>query len=281
MKIAAAVILYNPTEKQISNALSYTESFDFVFVVDNSEPDYPRNYSSMFLENMKYIDMKGNEGLPNAYNTILNSQDINDYDFLCTLDQDSEFNKSDIEYIRKLIHKLSEGDSKFSTKNIGIIAPTIDYGVKKINYNCSVEERERVITSGSFVNIKAIQRYGLRYDPNYFIDKFEIDLCTQLRRKGLKVCVLGNAILHQRLGEMGKLSHSVHNPLRHYYLFRNRLYYNHKFYSLIKRWGLNVLQTIKHIIIILLYEDQKFAKISQLPKAISDYCGGKMRKRIV
>ena len=87
----------------------------------------------------------------------------------------------------------------------------------------------------------------------------------------LKIIVNENAVLNQRLGEKGHFGHSQHSSLRHYYIARNRCYYNYKFYSGICAFGLSFLQTIKHIFAILLFEDNRGVKFRNVIKGIDDY----------
>ncbi|SDL41641.1 rhamnosyltransferase [Kandleria vitulina] len=278
MKFAAAVTLYNPTETQLRNCISYTKTFDYVFLIDNSEPSI--DLSNIYLNNskIKYIDMKGNKGLSDAFNEVLNRIDDFECDYVCTLDQDSKYFGKDIEVMKEFIVDSSlKKYYNINPNNVGIYAPVIDYG-GGTHSNKLFEKRKRVITSGSFLNIKIINQLGIRYDSNYFIDRFDIDFCQQLIEKKLDIILYYKSVLYQCLGEGDNKNHSSHNLIRHYYIFRNRLYFNKKYFKPIKRYTLNFLQTLKHIIHIIIYEPNKVSKIKQLFPAIQDYYRGKMGK---
>ena len=118
----------------------------------------------------------------------------------------------------------------------------------------------------------------MKYDNKYFIDKFEIDLCQQMTTRGIEVLMYHGSVLYQNLGERNGHRHPNHSALRHYYLFRNRFYFNRKWFTNIKCIVLDVLQTLKHIGLILLFEDEKMYKIQFLKKAIKDYKKGNMGK---
>lgn len=275
MNYAAAITLYNPTTEQISHCKEYAESFQRVFILDNSEEEDIVIQRSFESDCFTYIKMNGNEGLPNAFNRVLDSKELSAFDYLCTLDQDSIFSFHDIARMKSFIEQ-SYGSTEFS--KVAIYAPVIDYG-NGIKCTSGYEYRKKVITSGSFLKVKEIQKHNIRYDENYFIDKFEIDLCQQLLSNGYQIVVCFESVLKQQLGDGDSTKHSSHNALRHYYLFRNRLYFNHKHYSRVKCYSFNILQTARHVVSILLYEKEPVEKIAQLFPAIKDYCLGKMGKR--
>ena len=269
MKFVAGITLYHPTSSQIEKLKDYSASFDYVFFFDNTDsPD-----SSCPSENVGNIIVLGdgvNHGLSYAFNCILKQPECVDADFLCTLDQDSVFTPDDIRAMKEFL------EARQSCAKTGIVGPYIDYGYDSAHDEDKVELRPWVITSGSFVNLNALYSENFLYDENYFIDKFEIDLCMQFRMKGYSILMNHNAVLHQTLGEYSGHRHPNHSVVRHYYLFRNRFYFNKKWYKPIKRWALDFLQTCKHLSLILLYENEKLSKIKMLVKAFSDFAQNRM-----
>ena len=279
MKYAAAITLYNPTKKQIEYCRLYKEVFDLVYLLDNSEVPSEKTRESFIGAKFVYIKMNGNEGLPKAFNTVLNRKELLVYDFLCTLDQDSVFTNEEIGKLKSFISDVySERIKDLSYDDVAIFAPVIDYG-RGIGQSERYEKRRRVITSGSFLNVKLIQNNNFRYDEKYFIDKFEIDLCQQIILNNKDIVVYHGSILMQHLGDTENSKHSSHSSLRHYYLFRNRFYFNNKFYRWSKRYILNILQTLRHCYSIVSYESNKMEKLRELPIAISDYRKNNMGKR--
>ena len=97
--------------------------------------------------------------------------------------------------------------------------------------------------------------------------------------KNYKIMLYMGAVLNQKLGDDNGSKHTSHNPVRHYYIFRNRFYYNKKFYSPFKRIFLNVAQTIKHLGHVLWFENDKVTKIKMLTIAYMDYKRGRMGKK--
>ena len=271
LRFVAGVTLYNPSIEELKNLSDYSASFEKIFLFDNSEPSYLRPEYE-FNDKFEIITEGNNMGLPYAFNCIIEKCD--DYDYLCTLDQDSVFAAEDIEKIKAFISAQNQLE-------IGIVAPYIDYGFSNINFSETAEEKDWVITSGGFVNLSAIKKHSLRYDLNYFIDKFEIDLCQQMILKGYKILMYHGSVLHQSLGEINGHRHTNHSVLRHYYLFRNRLYFNNKWHHGVKKLFLNLLQTLRHFYLILMYEENKISKIKVFVVAVCDYKKGKLGKRIL
>lgn len=271
MRFTAGVTLYNPTEEQLARIVELQNSFDKIFLFDNSEPEYSK---PLYPQSEKIVLLTENEnkGLPYAFNTII--AHCHEYDFLCTLDQDSTFKQADILRIRSYIEELK------NLEMIGIVAPYIDYGYNEHKNSVQVEKKNWVITSGAFVNLNIIRKEGFRYDENYFIDKFEIDLCRQMTTKGYDILMYYPSVLNQKLGETHGKVRSNHNALRHYYLFRNRFYFNNKWFYGPKKWLLNIAQTTKHLFIILKNENEKIRKLKVFVEAFLDFRKGRMGKKI-
>ena len=214
-----------------------------------------------------------NKGLSYAFNKIIEL--CGEYDYLCTLDQDSIYTKEEICKLRTYLDKMP-----ISSK-IGIVAPFIDYGTKPYTPSEEAEHVDFVITSGSFVNLTMIRERNITFDENYFIDRVDADLCKQVKAMGYEIKIYHESVLHQRLGEETPHSRSSHNPLRHYYMFRNRLYFNNKWYRGPKKWFMNVAQTIRHLWMILRFENDKCKKLHAFFEALTDYRNGRLGKNVI
>lgn len=270
MKYAAGVTLYNPTDAMLLELNKLALSFEKVFLFDNS--DQFRVQDRYKFDNCFEILSEGdNKGLPYAFNSIIKR--CEGYDFLCTLDQDSVFDYEDIISLQEYICSLNDLDS------VGIVAPLIDYGRGACHLSKQCESAKWVITSGSFLNLSVFRKEQLLYDGNYFIDRMEVDMCMQLTRLGYNVIVYHGSILHQSLGDSERGMHVSHSVLRHYYIFRNRFYFNNKWYSGKMCFFLNISQTLRHVFSILMYEQDKISKLSSLKDAYRDYLKGSLGRR--
>lgn len=274
MIISCGITLYNPDEKIIEKIKEYLDVFDAVYIFDNSETsnEVINKLKRIFTkyENLFYLSNKKNMGLPYAFNEILKNTNA---DYLCTLDQDSIYEPKEILNMKDALKLLN-----CKTK-VAIIAPKVIYNNEKFARNTEIIDKRYVITSGSFLNVEIIKSNNIKYDENYFIDKFEIDFGQQLKDLGYRVCQYNNSILYQQLGEFSGHKHPNHSVLRHYYLFRNRFYYNNKFIkSFLKRKIITLLQIIRHLTLIILYEENKMRKVYTLYFGWIDYKEGRLGK---
>lgn len=269
LKFCAGIVLYNPTEDNISNIIKYTEEFQYVIVYDNStEATFDRN---IFIDRgIFYFRTGKNEGISKAINYIIDFCIENEIDFLCTLDQDSIFESCNIKKMKEYLERICYAD-------IAIVAPRILYiGGKKSNCRDEISEVEWVITSGSFINIKLINEKEIRYDEKYFIDRCDRDFCKQARMAGMRILINNQSVMIQELGEEAPTGKRGHGVLRHYYCFRNRFYYNQKYYVGLERIARDCIQTIRQLYRIIVWEDDRIAKIRMLKRAIRDYRKGNM-----
>lgn len=267
MKFVACITLYNPDTEVIKRVNDYVSCFDKVIVYDNSANN--SSYVNKIDESCIYLFNGSNDGLSVAFNIAIQIANENNADYLCTLDQDSIFYKKDI--------KKLQNDIIDSHQNIGILAPKVIYQNEKKSNESGIIKTDWVICSGSFLNLAIIEKANIRYDEYYFLDRFDQDICESINRAGYSIFVDNDAYLYQELGYTyrGKSNHSY---IRHYYIFRNRFYYNKKFYSFPKNVIRSFLQTCKHLFLIISEEDDKFLKIKQLFIATYDYInnlGGK------
>lgn len=272
-KVACGVVLYHPQiDKTISDIDRYSSIFDEVVLFDNTGIENVKiKDKACSMSNVRYISEFDNMGLPYAYNKIIST--LNGYDFLCALDQDSLYKDKEIRSMMNAIEKFP--------KDAAVVGPHVIYD-SAIDFTKSKKfiRKRYVITSGCFINLNYMRDCKISFDEQYFIDKFEVDLDMQFRRKGYSIYEYEDACLYQKLGTVGKNGKTNHSPLRHYYLFRNRFYFNHKYFKAPQRIIINTLQTIKHIAQIILFEESKLAKLKEFPIATADYLNGRTGKHV-
>lgn len=268
MKYAAAITLYNPTQDYIDNLLGYTKCFPLVIVNDNSAENSHYKDQIDNVDGIVYRWDGENHGLPDAFNESLMICEGKDIDYLCTLDQDSKLSADSIRAIEKYIES---NDMSL----VGIVAPhpiAIDSEPEKADTSMT-KEVAWVICSGAFLNVKLLKERGIEYDGAYFVDRFDADICMQVSRSGLKQLLLEGVEMPHACGD-----ENGHSPLRNYYIFRNRFYYNDKYYGKISSQCRSLLQTTRQCWTLLFRREDGLRKIKMLPIAIKDYYNGKMGK---
>ena len=259
MKIACGIILYNPKLDDIKNILFYAEYFEKLYVYDNTETG-ERQYCNYLLKNNIDILHTGlNDGISIACDKMCKLAQKDKYDYIILFDQDSRMS---IESIEKMQKNLSD-------EKVAIYCPQIVYQNEKEIDEHGVKKVDWCITSGSLIKLKFYKKIW-SFDQNYFIDRVDRDCCKQITMKGYFIEQINDAILFQELGNLkiiGKRKYYMHSSIRHYYIFRNRLYYNNKF-------GINKIVTLgqcfRHIKNIILFENQKIEKLQLVYKGYRD-----------
>ncbi len=267
MKTAAIIVLYEPQENEIFSVIEKASWFDYLIVYDNSVTNHKNNFQK--IENCCYKHTGINNGLAVAYNFALNYCFDNQIDYLCVLDQDSSIDDKSVHTLFSFVNKFDE--------NVAIICPFVKYRDNDIVPSNAVESVKWTINSGSILNVKLLLSNGIRYDEKYFLDRLDRDFCKQITQIGLKIMRVNKAVMRQQLGDIvnGK---TVHSPLRNYYIFRNRLYYNHKFYCFFQRTIINFFQSFRHILMIM-GEKDSLKKMIACKNAFWDYKRGFFGKK--
>ena len=107
MKLAGAVILYNPPENIIENILTYINDIEKLYIFDNSHqkkiiiPD-------KILNKSEYFHSGNNEGIARRLNQAMANAKKDGYDYLLTMDQDSSFKKGELEIYKQLINEEND-----------------------------------------------------------------------------------------------------------------------------------------------------------------------------
>ncbi|MFR0539483.1 glycosyltransferase [Limosilactobacillus reuteri subsp. suis] len=266
-KFACGIVTYFPNNDVIDKINKYSDEFDEVYVFDNTPQESDVLKKLELNQKIHLYSNEENNGLSVAYNYFV-KEAISNCDFLCTLDQDSVFLTENIE---KIIDYINSND----LDSIAVIGPKIIYNndYEMSARNSDINDKRYLISSGSFLNLSILKENNIKFDPQYFIDRVDIDFCQECIRKGFRVVEYTSSVLYQTLGTPTKhMNKGNHSYKRHYYMFRNRFYYNRKFSnSLLQRESLNIIQSLKQCLRILTFEDQKINKLKQLLLAIYDY----------
>lgn len=267
-KFICGIVTFFPDEKVIAKINKYLDVFDEVLIFDNT-PQKVSIFEKLKQNDNVHIFANGkNEGLSIAYNSFIENAEVMNGDFLCTMDQDSEFSR---ENIKSMIDYISTHD----LNNIAIIGPKVIYNnkLKVVPQSNDIIDRKYLISSGSFLNLFLVRKAQLTFDTYYFIDRVDIDFCQTCVKKGYRIVEYLGAVLYQTLGIPTK--HFVkgnHSYQRHYYMFRNRFYYNKKFSkNIFQKVSLNIIQSSKQCLRIIFLEDQRVKKINQFFLAVYDY----------
>lgn len=266
MKFAAAMTLYNPDGEYIENIKNTLECFEILYINDNTSDNSEYVSEIQNLKGVVYLWNGHNDGLPVAFNRMLTCAYKDNVDYLCTLDQDSVLIKENVDKVKQYIrcNDMSE------IAAVGML-PKEKCRVMK-HKEVEIEKVDWILCSGCFLNLAVISENKIKYDEAYFVDRFDADICMQIKRKGLKIIRLNNAVFWHRCGD----DNGEHSELRNYYIFRNRYYFNYKYYSWVVAGFRTFLQTLRHKKWI--YKDAQSVERRKiiLKTAIEDFCNGNM-----
>ena len=158
MKFLLAIVVYNPNDEIFNKINSYSNYglFNKVYVYDNSAT----SYKSQFSQEIIYDSNGSNDGLAVAYNKCIRYGLDNDYDFVCFLDQDSFFEKSQVEKMESyIVNNIS------SMQDVAMVGPWWDKNNPEDNKEELVDQKY-MINSGTFLNLKIVQEQNVFYDEN-------------------------------------------------------------------------------------------------------------------
>ena len=269
--ILCGIVLYNPEVDRLKrNIDSVIKQVDYVLIVDNCSNNKMeiKNTLDFFEEKVQYIRYEKNLGIAAALNTIIDYAKNNSYKWVLTMDQDSIANENMVGTMLKYS----------SIESIGILCPlNIDKnGYSADGETCGIKDMEWCITSGSLININECSK-NCSFDEKMFIDLVDYDYSLQVKKQGLRIVRIYDAILYHRLGDLKTISFfnkkmeiTNHSALRRYYYVRN-IYYLFKKYNFNskerRKWKKKIL-SIK--LKILLFEKNKFSKLKMIHKGRID-----------
>jgi rhamnosyltransferase len=274
-KILAGIVLYKP---QLSRLLKNVEMVigqvdQIVLYVNGRESFEAADKIQSQYPSVNVILNERNAGIATALKRIMQYAIEHSFEWALAIDQDSVCDGNLVKTYRKYQ----------SLPNVGML--TCNIIDRNFHQNTGFQndedyrEVERCITTASYMNVKAYQATD-GYDEKMFIDGVDWDICYNLRRHGYKIYKVNyDGVLHE-VGHgkdvtlFGK--HYIvygESPLRNYYSARNDVYLAKKYPEFINMRR-TVLREIKAEVLILLFENQKLAKITRRWKGIAEAKNG-------
>jgi len=271
MDISAGIVLFNPDIKRLKeNIDAVIIQCTHLYLVDNGSGNIDEVKGLLNQYNQSKISIlwnRENQGIAKALNQLTSAAQKEGFDWILTLDQDSVVPSNIVGEFEKYINNSS----------VGILCPIICDRNKdeeiKINEDCT--EIDECITSGSLLNIKAWSEIG-GFDERMFIDGVDFDICYRLRQRGYKIYCIHSVVLLHELGHIEyhrflfwKVLVKNHSAFRKYYIARNIIYVAKKRKSVLLAIK-GILQEVKLLGIVLLYETDKKSNTISIIKGIRD-----------
>ncbi len=272
-KIAGTVILYNPPSGFVDNISRYLADIDRLYVIDNSEHLTHEHKARLSgSPKIEYIALGENFGIAKALNIGAELAIKGGYDFLLTMDQDSEASPNMLKTMLACMDSYKQAE-------VGIIAPRqiyTSFADRQTNTPC--EEILTTMTSGNLLNLQIYKAVGPFLDM-LFIDFVDHEYCMRLRSNRFKIIQANKAILNHKLGDVSEhnlffkhFAISNHAPLRRYYSTRNKFYLYDHYRNTFPEYFRSFFKYIFFdILSIIIYEKDKLDKLKMTLQGYLDY----------
>jgi len=277
--ICAVIVSYEPDEAIIRLYDSVCKQADEIIIVDNaSSCKTSKDILESLAEKVKVVYNDKNYGIAKALNQGALYAIENNYKWLLTLDQDSNFFQGTYDLLLKSYETLPDKEKimliapqykekiYFEAAN-NVAFPDIKNIIwKKLNF---------IITSGSLIKTEVFAAAGF-FEEKLFIDKVDFDFCLKLAQKGFLCLIASNVYFSHRLSNPTiKSGIKIFNypPVRRYYIARNSVFLFKKYFV---SYPFSMIMTLVRSGIffaalkILLLENNRFQKIKNIYKGFID-----------
>lgn len=220
MHIAACIILYHPNpEDLLRNIKAIAPGIEALLLWKNSPEAIviPEGLPCRVV----WMGDGTNQYIAKPLNDCLAWCEQNSFDWLLTMDQDSEF--EDFGAFVQSIETLT-------SNGVGIYAPNINRRYPETEESIEIES---TITSGSLCSVATARAVGC-FREDYQIYWVDSEFCHRLRLAGYKVLALPRHNLIQQFGKI-TLAHGIrcynYSPTTLFFMFRNMLWMHRQYRS--------------------------------------------------
>lgn len=296
-RICAIVVTYQPELKLLrENLLACRAQVDCLVVVDNGSDLETRERINEFTDdfNCEMLQLGENLGVAAAQNRGIARARTEGCNFVVLLDQDSNPAPGMVDVLRRALSDLTARGTpaaavgpRLVDRRTGISTPFVRIHMFGTTRKICLEGSGRLIvtdflvSSGMLISVAMLDRIGLP-EEDLFIDNVDLEWCFRARSKGLLVYGVCDAVMTHSVGDeviqLGNYSIHRHNPLRQYYIMRNRILLYQRSYS---PWGWVVQDFFRMLFKFLIFSllfTPRFQNIRMMIRGIKDGLNGKMGK---
>lgn len=287
-KICIVVVTYFPEQDFLKKYSSLIREAGSMIFVDNHSDTGILNEIQKFVsenKNASFISNETNNGIAAALNQGILRAREQGFEWVLTLDQDTEFEDTILDSLIGIYHQYEEKQkiamigSNFMNKNSNIL------WCLSLPGNPEWIEKEFVITSGSLHSLKAVEQIGL-YQEALFIDEVDIEYCFRARHKGYKVLMSVQPLIRQSVGKaepckfLGRTVWTNNcSTLRWYYKIRNHILVLRKYGFSEWKWASHTSNSLfKEFFKMICFEKARRAKLIAIMKGLKNGLTGNLRK---
>jgi rhamnosyltransferase len=283
--VCAVVVTYNPSTAMVAHLADVTAQASSVVVVDNSSccNALQRVRESARLLNFHLIENGENLGVAEALNQGARWAKSQGYSTVILFDQDTRIAE---DFIHRMLKSWIEHQQK---DLIAVIQPRYLNPLNGRELPSAKTDKNEPIsymTSGSLLPVSIFDRIGW-FASEYFIDYVDVEYCLRARARGYRVVQSKDAILFHAPGQLTAVrlfgafgfETTNHSAVRRYYLIRNRIATERKYFRTFPLWTVkDLIHTHKDVLKVLLGESDKRQKITAMLKGLMDGLAGRMGK---
>ena len=234
-QICAVIVTYNIGEAIHRCLDSIQGQVGHVLIVDNDSDEITRRelHRVASPDSVTLILNERNEGIAHAYNQAIHWARDNGFQWILTLDHDSEATPGMIDELVRGYEALQQA----GTRNIGILAPSL-FDVNSQEYlstrpkeaNAPPFNEGEVLSSGSLIWLGVFDVIGL-FNEDLFIYYVDVELCKRLLSAGYGVYICPQALLLHQEGMKKRRTflwidvwYDHYGKAARYYITRNTIY---------------------------------------------------------
>lgn len=238
-RVCGILVVYNPRIDRLEHLVNlFLPQLDHIFVVDNSEILY--EFDFFRHPKISYHFVGENKGIAFAHNLGINWAKSHGYTHVLLIDQDSIPNHDMVDTLKDALWELEAQGKKvaavgprlWDTRHFTFY-PFIRFTkneVKRIKkFQRKFVRTDFLPASGCLIPLKNIHTTK-PFSEELFIDNVDFDWCFKMSYLGFELYGVKDAILEHTIGDCVKtlwfgrnISVFLHNPLRQYYIMRNRI----------------------------------------------------------
>lgn len=270
--VLATITTYNPDMQVLKeNIDSVVDQVGKLIVYDNASENIQKILELCQEKNVQVIRYEKNTGVAQPLYDGIEYALSNNFKYVYTLDQDSVTAENTIDKLYEII----SGNPEIAIAAVDHIPMVKDIEIKQ-KFGGKVKFADKVITSGALFDAKIIKEIG-NYIPDMFIDWVDTEMCYRVESHGYKIALTDEVLLVHNMGDpiqrkflWTTCTTMNYSPFRLYHMWRNANFCFRKYKrnrKLIKRDKME-LRHLKWKII--LYEDNKIAKLKAIKSGRKD-----------
>ena len=293
--VCAIIISYHPNLLNLSTLIEASRSqVSHVLVVDNgSDLELLNEINTLAKKNhFSVLTLGENLGVATAQNQGIEWARENKCSHVILFDQDSIPTPNMVQHLLAALDEMNAKKIPAAATGPRLIdrrtgASTLFVrigllGVRRQAYRqggSPFVETDFLVSSGMMISLKVFDYVG-PFEDGLFIDNVDLEWCFRARSKGLSTYGVSDAVMEHCLGDhviqFGRYVIHLHQPLRQYYIMRNRIALYKRSYSPLGWIVQDFIRMLFKLVVFSIFVGPRRKNIVMMLKGIKDGLTGKM-----